>query len=151
VSGIDSFVTLRKDLVNYSRSAKEQRLADKQVATFGHPAEKGEIYGFSQAVRTADTIYVAGQTASDPTGDMETQMRQAYEGIEAALSQLDATMADVVEETLFVADMPAAVECAARVRSEVFKGRFEMASTLVGTTGLGSPDLLIEIKCVARV
>jgi enamine deaminase RidA (YjgF/YER057c/UK114 family) len=126
-------------------------MAEKQVATFDHPAEKGDIYGFSQAVRVEDTIYVAGQTAQDPRGDMEAQMREAYAGIEAALSQLGATMSNVVDETLFVTDMQAAAECAARVRSEVFGGRFEIASTLIGTTRLGGPDLLIEIKCVARV
>ena len=126
-------------------------MAQKQMATFEHPAEGGEIYGFSQAVRVGDTIYVAGQTAQDPAGDMEAQMREAYAGIESALSQLGATMADVVDETLFVTDMEAAAGCAARVRSEVYGGRFEMASTLIGTTRLGGPDLLIEIKCVARV
>lgn len=126
-------------------------MAEKQIATFDHPAEKGDVYGFSQAVRVGDTVYVAGQTASDATGDMEAQMRQAYSGIEAALGQLGATLSDVVDETLFVTDMAAAAECAARVRSEVYGGRFELASTLIGTPRLGGPDLLVEIKCVARV
>lgn len=124
---------------------------EKKIATFDHPAEKGDIYGFSPAVRVGDHVYVAGQTSSDPTASMEAQMREAYASIQAALSQLGATMANVVDETLFVTDMDAATECAARVRSEVFGGRFELASTLIGTTRLGGPDLKIEIKCTARI
>ena len=41
-------------------------------------------YGYAQAVKVGDTIYVSGQVSHDEKGnivglrDMETQMRQAY-------------------------------------------------------------------------
>lgn len=121
---------------------------------------EGSAYGFSQAVRVGDTIYVSGQTAmaddgsiagASPDPDMEIQMRTAYRHVARALETFGATLADVVDETLFVTDMQQAVAAAYRVRNDVYGGRFELASSLVGVHALGSPDLLIEIKCTARV
>ena len=132
-------------------------MAKRQIANFGSSAEKGDVYGFAQAVRVGDTIYVSGQVAMTPEGellgegDMEAQMRAAYGNIARILDKLGASMDHVVDETLFVADMSAAIRCAARVRGEVYEGRFEMASTLIGVAALGSPDVLIEIKCTACV
>ena len=123
----------------------------KQTATFGQPWEQGDVYGFAPAVKINNRIYLSGQTASDPDGDMEAQMREAYAAIEAALAQLGATMHNVVDETLYVTDVDAAGACAARVRSDVYKGQFEMASTLLGVARLGHPQYLIEIKCVAEL
>ena len=37
------------------------------------------------------------------------------------------------------------------VEKDVFGGRFELASTLCEVRGLGAPQLLVEIKCTARV
>ena len=116
-----------------------------------------EVYGFAQAVRVDDTVYVAGQTAfmDDGTiageGDMAAQMRQAYANIARALAGVGATMADVVDETLFVTDINAAATVALEVRSEVFGGSPKLASTLCQVAALGAPQLLIEIKCTARV
>ena len=47
--------------------------------------------------------------------------------------------------------MNAAVGVAGDVRGRVDGGRFELASTLCQVQALGAPDLLIEIKCVARI
>ena len=116
-----------------------------------------EVYGFAQAVRVEDTVYVAGQTAfqDDGTitgeGDMAAQMRAAYAGIERALNGVGATLADIVDETLFVTDIDAASGVAFEVRNEVFGGTLKMASTLCQVVALGAPQLLIEIKCTARV
>lgn len=123
----------------------------KQVATFNHPAEKGDMYGYAPAVKVGQNIYVSGQTASNTSGDMATQMQEAYRSIQKALAQLGASMSDVVEETLYVTDMDAAAQCAARVRSEVYEGRFQMASNLIGVQRLGHPDFVIEIKCTAQL
>ncbi len=130
---------------------KKQSSTERRLATFGHPWEKGDVYGFAPAVQVSNRIYVAGQTAANLEGGMEAQMREAYAAIEAALAQLGAAMSDVVDETLFVTDMDATSQCAASVRSDVFKGRFDMASTLVGVAKLGHPDCLIEIKCTAEL
>ena len=129
---------------------------ERELATFGNTME-ADVYGFSQGVRVGDTIHVAGQTAmaDDFTvggkSDMKTQMQLAYANIGRVLAQLGAGLGDVVDETLFVTDIPAAVACAHSVRNEVFGGRFALASSLVGVASLGHPDILVEIKCTAQV
>jgi enamine deaminase RidA (YjgF/YER057c/UK114 family) len=130
-------------------------VAEKQAVGFGSAMEAA--YGFSQGVRVADVVYVAGQTAMGDDlavvggGDMEAQMRAAYANVARVLARFDAHLADVVDETLYVTDMTAAVTCARRVREEVYGEVFEVASSLIGVSSLGSPDLMIEIKCVAHV
>ena len=129
--------------------------ATKDARSFGNLME--QAWGFSQAVRVGDTIYVSGQTAAadDFTviggDDMGAQMRAAYASIGRVLGMFDAQMSDVVDEVLFVTDMMAAVTCGQTVRSEVYGDSFEVASTLIGVAALGSPDLMIEIKCIAQL
>ena len=129
--------------------------AAKEARSFGNVME--EAWGFSQAVRVGDTIYVSGQTAAadDFTAiggdDMAAQMRAAYASVARVLAMFGAGMSDVVDEVLFVTDMTAAVTYGQTVRGEVYGGSFEVASTLIGVAALGSPDLMIEIKCVAQV
>jgi 2-iminobutanoate/2-iminopropanoate deaminase len=128
--------------------------AAKDARTFGNFME--EAYGFSQAVRVGDVIYVSGQTAMGDDfaavgDDMAAQMREAYAGVTRVLAMFGAEPSDVVDETLFVTDVMAAATCAKQVRGEVYGEAFAVASTLIGVAELGSPDLMIEIKCVAHV
>jgi 2-iminobutanoate/2-iminopropanoate deaminase len=131
------------------------KAAAKESVKFGNFME--EAYGFAQAVKAGGVVYVSGQTAfkDDGTiegvGDMARQMRQAYVSIAEVLARCGATMDDVVEETLFVTDMNAAVTVAHDVRKEFFGPEFAVASTLCQVQALGSPELLIEIKCTAHV
>jgi 2-iminobutanoate/2-iminopropanoate deaminase len=83
--------------------------------------------------------------------DMAAQMRAAYAAVARVLELYGAALADVVDEVLFVTDTMAAATCAKEVRAAVYGESFEVASTLIGVAALGSPDLMIEIKCVAHV
>ena len=65
------------------------------------------------------------------------------------LAKFGATPADIVDETLFVTDIMAAATVALEVRGEVYGPDFDVASTLVQIAALGTPDLMIEIKCTA--
>ena len=80
----------------------------KEVKGFGMPWE--EQYGYAQAVKVDDTIYVSGQMSHDDQGNMvgpaplddnggirehsnmETQMRQAYANAKKILNQFGATL-----------------------------------------------------------
>jgi 2-iminobutanoate/2-iminopropanoate deaminase len=123
--------------------------------SFGMPWEKE--YGYAQAVKVGDTIYVSGQVSHDDggnivgQGDMEAQMRQAYANIRKVLSQYGATMDNIVDEILFVTDMNNAFAAAVKCRNEVFFGSPVVASTIVQIQRLAFPELMIEIKCVAKV
>jgi enamine deaminase RidA (YjgF/YER057c/UK114 family) len=128
---------------------------NKEPKSLGMPWEKE--YGYSQAVKVGDTIYIAGQLSHDDKGkivgrkDMEAQMRQAYNNIQKILEQYGATMDNVVEEILFVTDMETAFAAATKCRREIFSGTPIVASTIVQIQRLAFPELMIEIRCVAKL
>lgn len=128
---------------------------NKETTSLSMPWEKE--YGYSQSVKVGDTIYVSGQVSHDDSGnivspgDMEAQMRQAYTNIRKVLAQYGATVDNIVDETLFVTDMNTAFAAAVKCREEVFFGVPVVASTIVQVQRLAFPDLMIEIKCVAKV
>lgn len=128
-----------------------------QIAQFGLPEETG--YGFAQAVRVGGTVYVSGQIGrdgDDRPAEMGPQMRIAYARIARLLATFGGSMSDVVDETVYVADMRAAAAVVRAVRAEAYgPGPMQMASTLIAVAGIGSPDAavpaLVEIKCTAVV
>ena len=127
----------------------------KEIKSFGMPWEKE--YGYAQAVQVRDTIYISGQVSHDDkgsivgAGDMEAQLRQAYANVQKVLAQYGATMANLVDEVLFVTDMEAAFAAAVKCRRTIFDGAPAVASSIVQIQRLAFPELLIEIRCVARV
>jgi 2-iminobutanoate/2-iminopropanoate deaminase len=114
-------------------------------------------YGYSQAVKVDNTIYVSGQVSHDDKGnivgrgDMELQMRQAYANIEKVLAQYGATMDNIVDEILFVTDINAAFTARVKCRQEVFSGNPVLASTIVQIQCLAFPELLVEIRCICKL
>lgn len=69
---------------------------NKETASLNVPWEKE--YGYSQAVKVGDTIFLSGQVSHDSkgnlvgSGNMEMQMRQAYSNIQEVLAQYGATI-----------------------------------------------------------
>jgi enamine deaminase RidA (YjgF/YER057c/UK114 family) len=128
---------------------------NKEAKSLNMPWEKE--YGYSQAVKVGDTIYLSGQISHDATGeivgvgDVEAQMRQASANVAKVLAQYGAGMENVVDEILFVTDMEAAFAARVKCGQDVFEGFPALASTIVQIGRLAFPELLIEIKCVARV
>jgi enamine deaminase RidA (YjgF/YER057c/UK114 family) len=140
----------------------------KDAKGFGMPWE--DAYGYAQAVRVDDTIYVSGQLSHDDEGNivapaalgargeilehsgMEAQMRQTYANAAKILGRYGATLQDVVEEVLYVTDMDAAFAAAGPVRKEVYgSAKPAVASTILTTSRLALPTQLIEIRFTARV
>jgi len=114
------------------------------------------VPGLPQAVKVGDTIYVSGTTAyvegQQPSADMAEQMRATYAKIARALDHFGASLADVVEQTVFVTDMQAAL-AARHVRMEAYgaAGDNLPASATVEVAALGRPGLMVEIKVTARL
>ena len=127
----------------------------KEAKSLGMPWEKE--YGYSQAIKVENTIYVSGQVGHDDKGNiqgqgnMEIQMRQAYANIKKVLAQYGATMDNVVDEVLFVTDMDAAFSARIKCKQEVFSGNPVLASTIVQIQRLAFPELLVEIRCICKV
>lgn len=112
------------------------------------------------AVKVGDTIYLSGMVSIDgdgqtvAEGDMVGQWRQAYGHVREALAQFGASMADIVDETVYVTDMRTTMQelkTLWQVRREAFGCEPAAGQTLVEVAGLASPRLLVEIKCVAVV
>jgi 2-iminobutanoate/2-iminopropanoate deaminase len=127
----------------------------KEAKSLGMPWEKE--YGYSQAVKVENTIYVSGQVGHDDKGNiqgqgnMEIQMRQAYANIKKVLAQYGASMDNVVDEVLFVTDMDAAFSARIKCKQEIFSGNPVLASTIVQIQRLAFPELLVEIRCICKV
>ncbi|MFQ5973167.1 MAG: RidA family protein [Alphaproteobacteria bacterium] len=142
-------------------------MTEKQAENLGMPWEAA--YGYAQAVRVGDTIYVSGQLSHDDAGNMVgpapldgdgkiidhgnmgTQMAQAYANAKKLLARFGAGMESIVEEVLYVTDMDAAFAVAGDVRAEAYGGAPVVASTILVTPRLAFPDQLIEIKLIAKL
>jgi enamine deaminase RidA (YjgF/YER057c/UK114 family) len=140
----------------------------KEMKGFGMPWE--DQYGYVQALKVDDTIYVSGQLSHDEQGNvvapapldghgkisdhsnMEAQMRQTYANARKILSEFGASLDNVVEEVLYVTDMDQAMAVAGPVRKEAYGSeKPEVASTIFVTPRLAFPTQLIEIKFIARL
>ena len=128
---------------------------EKQVVRFGPFAS-----AIANGVKKGDTIYMSGQVGLDDAGkvvgvgDVGAQVRQAYANVAETLSQLGATMDDIVDETWFVTDVSSVMGDMKNVfgiRAECFGGDPQVCQTLIGVSALAMPDLLVEIKCIAQV
>ncbi|OZI42610.1 hypothetical protein CEK29_12775 [Bordetella genomosp. 5] len=138
----------------------------KQTAYLNVPWE--DAYGYAQAVRVGNEIYVSGQLSHDDSGNlvapaaldgrgapedfsaMEAQMRQTYVNLSKVLAQFGATLDNVVEETVYVLDVDAAFAAAGKVRKEAYgTQRPQCASNLIGVSRLAMPAQLIEVACKA--
>jgi 2-iminobutanoate/2-iminopropanoate deaminase len=100
-------------------------------------------------------VYISGQLAFDEQnqlvgkGDVGAQTEQVLKNIQRRLEPLGATMADVVQVTVFVKELAGLREIhAARLR--YFPPPYP-TSTLVAVSELVHPDALIEINAVAAV
>ena len=145
--------------------AQTAKLA-KEVVNLGMPWE--EQYGYAQAVKTGDTVYVSGQLSHDDAGSMVApapldsagkiadhgnmgpQMAQSYANIAKVLADYGLTMDNIVEEVLYVTDMDAAFAVAGDVRKQAYGGMPVVVSTILVTPRLALPDQLIEIKVIAK-
>ena len=124
----------------------------KSTQKLGMPWE--EDFGYAQAVKLGNSVWIAGQVGHDGKGvlgaDMESQMKMAYSNIKTLLARFGMTMNDVVEEVLYVLDMNAAFTASKNLRRQVYPDPMDIPSTLIGVNELALPGQLIEIKIVAK-
>jgi 2-iminobutanoate/2-iminopropanoate deaminase len=71
----------------------------------------GAIGPYSQAVRSADLLFLSGQIPLDPatgqlvTGDIAAQTRRVMDNLRAVLAAAGCTFADVVRTTIYLVDL----------------------------------------------
>ncbi len=111
-------------------------------------------YGYAQAVRAGDTVWLSGQLGHDDKGvlaeGMEAQMRQTYANVKKILNAYGMSMDDVVEEVVYVLDTAAGLAARIKLSREVYPDPMQVASTIIGVVGLALPGQLVEIKIVAK-
>ncbi|KWT84990.1 hypothetical protein ASB65_26415 [Agrobacterium tumefaciens str. B6] len=141
-----------------------------RVESANHGVAWEKAFGYAQAVKVKDTIYISGQLSHDSQGNlaapaeidaagkpasfetMEAQIRQTYQNAKVLLQQFGATFDDVVEETLYVLDVDAAFGPAAEIRKKVYGSDLpQLASNIIGVTRLAFPQQLVEITFRAVV
>ena len=107
---------------------------------------------FSEAVRAGDLLFVSGEIGTQPgkmalvPGGITPEARQTIENVRDVLQRHGATLADVVQCTVFLSDMkewPAFNS----VYREYFKAPFP-ARSATGSTGLALGARL-ELQCTA--
>ena len=110
------------------------------------------VVGYSRAVAAGDHIWVTGCTSQVDgavvhVGDAYAQTTQAIDNIEAALTRLDASLADVVRTRIYVTDISRWEEFG-RAHGDAF-GDVMPATTMVEVARLIDPDMLVEVEAVA--
>jgi enamine deaminase RidA (YjgF/YER057c/UK114 family) len=135
----------------------------RKAESFGVPWEA--VFGYEQAIEQDGVIYLSGQLSHDMEGkfvapapldaagrpsdfsNMEAQIRRTYENARHLLARYGATLDDVVEEVVYVMDMPSAFHAAAKVRKEMYgKDRPQVANSIVAVSALALPEQLVEIS-----
>ena len=106
------------------------------------------------AVLDGDRLYVTGHTGEDPDGnfsaDPETQIRQTFRLLGAALSKGGASWADVVELNSYHVGLQAQAEVIMAVAGEFLTDPYP-TWTAVGVTELFDEEAVVEISCVAAM
>ena len=112
----------------------------------------------AQAVQVGDVLYLSGQLGARRDGtapeSVVEQTALAYANIKEILAEFGASLENVVEETVFVTDMPdvmSQVEAIFGTRVEAYGRRPDVTQTLVGVAALVDPLFKIEIKCTAHL
>ncbi len=131
--------------------------APRQTALEQKPFELRSFeqnFGYTQAVKVGNRIYVAGSVSMDKDGNtvgkgnMRLQVAQSYEAIRLSLAHYGANFSHVVKETIHTTDMDAFLKVTDE-RAKVYKGVRFPVSSWIGVQRLVSPDYLFEVEVEA--
>lgn len=108
---------------------------------------------YSPAVRSDGFLFVSGQVGSredgSPEPELETQVRRAFENLNAVLAAAGCTFSDVVDVTVFIVDPESTFQRIWDVVPEYWGDAPYPNVTAVGVTWLYG--FQFEIKVIARI
>ena len=118
-------------------------------------------YKYSQAIKTGNLIFLAGQVAWDENGEVvgkgnyEAQLRQILENVKRTLAAAGAQMSDIVWILWLHTDIRHAMTSGIGGRHtplwKEYFGDSMPPGTRVQVSNLGAPDLLLEVQVIAAV
>jgi len=123
-----------------------------------NPWQWQDQYGFSQGLEVTGaqrTLYCAGQTSVDAEGnplhpgDMQAQVIQALDNLEAVLQGAGMALSNVVRLNYYTTDIAAFHESAEALGARLAPAGCKPSATLLGVQSLFLPDLLVEIEATA--
>jgi enamine deaminase RidA (YjgF/YER057c/UK114 family) len=120
------------------------------------PAGRQALYErnrYSPAIRSNGLLFVSGQVGSRPDGspepDLQSQVRRAFDNLNAILSAAGCSFEDVIDTTVFIVDPQRNFEPAWQVAAEYWGDAPYPTVTGIGVTWLYG--FLFEIKVVAKL
>jgi enamine deaminase RidA (YjgF/YER057c/UK114 family) len=128
------------------------------AANFHNPETIHRPFGYSHVaeVTAGRPVYIAGQVALDPAGelvgpgDIAAQARQVFDNLQAALQTVGASFEQVVKLNYYLVDA-SQLPVVREVRNEYVNTEQPPASTAVEVRRLFRDDILIEVEAVAVV
>jgi 2-iminobutanoate/2-iminopropanoate deaminase len=129
-------------------------MAKSTLNPAGLPVPRGS-YSLVAIAEPGRMVFIAGQTASDPQGnvvgiaDVRAQTRYIIEKIQRAVEAAGGTMNDVVAMSVFTTDVRYHRDIN-EVRRELLGSNFP-TSTMVQVVALARPELLLEINATAVI
>ena len=128
------------------------------AANFHNPESIHRPFGYSHVaeVTAGRPVYIAGQVALDPAGelvgpgDIAAQTRQVFDNLQAALQTVGASFEQVVKLNYYLVDA-SQLPVVREVRNEYINTEQPPASTAVEVRRLFRDDILIEVEAVAVV
>jgi enamine deaminase RidA (YjgF/YER057c/UK114 family) len=108
---------------------------------------------YSPAIRSNGFLFVSGQVGSREDGspelDLTTQVRRAFDNLNAILAAADCTFDDVIDATVFMVDPESTFETIWKVVPEYWGDAPHPTLTAVGVTWLYG--FQFEIKVIAKL
>ncbi|MGF7009030.1 Rid family hydrolase [Shinella sumterensis] len=110
----------------------------------------GKTIGYSRAIRTDDTIYISGTTATEPTlKTAEEQAASIFATIGTTLQELGGDTRHVVETKIYLKNIDD-WKAVGRVHGDVFRD-VRPATTILQVDAFVSGEALVEISAIAKL
>lgn len=130
--------------------------APNRIKELYHLNKFEEAFGYAQAVRVANTLYISGSVAVDADGkligegDMATQLRATYDNLARTLRAFKTDFDHVSKETIYTTDMDALLR-ESKLRFEYYDKQNLPASTWVEVKRLVDPGFLIAVDVTVEL
>ncbi|MFF5707274.1 RidA family protein [Streptomyces sp. NPDC012794] len=138
------------------QGASAQDTARRGWDHFGFGVSWEETYGYSQAIKAGDTVYISGQLSHDAAGnlvgvgDFEKQVRTSFENMDKVLAHYKIPRSQIVSMKIYTKDLRQNFDTAAKLHKE-YVGKHRTTDTIIGVSDLAFPEQLVEIEAVALV